>query len=261
MVKVSVLLPVYNNKEDVLNAIQSVIDQTYKDWELIIIDDASTDGTWEVLNDFYNQSPYKAKIKLLRNEKNSGVYISLNEGLLKANGEYISRVDSDDRLDPRMLSINVQILDKFPQFVVCQSYAKRENEQKRYGEVTMFYRKSIIKEIGYYDSVRFGADAEFFGRVYRVYSQMRMAKHPEILYYAKRRKDSLTTSPQTGINAKSKNGKFIRFEYEANFRAWFRKVGRPYMPYPLLERPFPVNDIMKPSSLGCLTAFGEQAHK
>ena len=248
MTKVTVLLPVYNNKEDVLNAIQSVIDQTFTDWELIIIDDASTDGTWDVLNDFFNKTPYKSKIVLLRNEKNSGVYVSLNEGLLKAKGEYIARVDSDDRLDKRMLAINVNILDRSPGIVVCQSYAKRENDQKRYGEVTMVYRKSIIKDIGYYDSVRFGADAEFFGRVSRYYSYLRMAKHPEILYYAKRRPNSLTTSPKTGLHCKSENGKLIRFEYEANFRAWFRKVGKPYMPYPLLERPFPVNEIMKPNS-------------
>lgn len=246
MVKVTVLLPVYNNKDDVLNAIQSVIDQIFTDWELIIIDDASTDGTWDTLNDFYNQTEHKSKIQLIRNEKNSGVYVSLNEGLLKANGEHIARVDSDDKLDKRMLSINVNILDKSPNFIVCQSYAQRENDQKRYGEITMVYRKSIIQEIGYYDSVRFGADAEFFERVNRVYSCMKMTKHPEILYYAKRRQNSLTTSPKTGISAKSANGKLIRFEYSNKFKDWHRKVSHPYMPYPLQERPFPVCDVMKP---------------
>lgn len=52
MVKVSILLPVYNNKEDIISAIQSVINQTYTDWELIIVDDCSIDGTYELVKDF-----------------------------------------------------------------------------------------------------------------------------------------------------------------------------------------------------------------
>ena len=80
MVKVSVLLAVYNNKDDVLNAIQSIINQTHTDWELIIIDDCSMDGTNKIICDYISDK--KLDIKLIRNDKNCGVYVSLNNGLL-----------------------------------------------------------------------------------------------------------------------------------------------------------------------------------
>ena len=70
MSKVTVILPVYNNKNDVQKAIMSIINQTYKNWELLIINDASTDGTENILKKYSDNS----NIKIINNEKNMGCY-------------------------------------------------------------------------------------------------------------------------------------------------------------------------------------------
>src|SRR3989304_7870536 len=108
--KVSILLPVYNNKQDILKAIKSVELQTYKDWELIIIDDYSTDNTYETLKEYVEKSDFKNQIILKRNEKNIGCYSSLNEGLLLSKGEFITRLDSDDIYKRRKLEKQVNFL-------------------------------------------------------------------------------------------------------------------------------------------------------
>ena len=239
MVKVSILLAVYNNKDDILGAMQSIINQSYTDWELIIIDDCSTDGTSEILCDFLANT--KSNIKLLKNDKNYGVYVSLNKGLLVASGDYICRIDSDDIVADDYLKINIDILDKMPQYISTISKAERRKEHKRlsvfWGEITLFYRRSIINEIGYYDSVRFAADTEFLYRMIKKYGNDKIHRINKITYFAKYRENSLTTSPDTAIDSA------IRKDYMNRFRVWHAKKNF-YMPFPLTERKFIVNDKM-----------------
>ena len=90
---VSVLMSVYNDEENVANAIKSILNQTYSNYEFIIMDDGSLDGTWEILKTFRTNSN---KIKLLKNKKNIGLTRSLNKLLAESQGNYIARQDSDD---------------------------------------------------------------------------------------------------------------------------------------------------------------------
>ena len=94
---VSIILPTYNRSRFLDRAIGSVIDQTFKDWELIIIYDASTDDTSEVLKKWQEKDD---RIKVLRNEKNNystiGISKNLNDGIRVARGKYIARLDDDD---------------------------------------------------------------------------------------------------------------------------------------------------------------------
>lgn len=89
---VSVIMPSYNTAEYIGKSIQSVINQTYKNWELIIVDDCSTDNTEEMIQPFLKDK----RIIFLKNEKNSGAAISRNFALRKARGRYIAFLDSDD---------------------------------------------------------------------------------------------------------------------------------------------------------------------
>lgn len=84
-------MPVYNRAERVGQAIQSIIDQTFEDWELIVVDDYSTDNTWEVIQTFQS-----AKIRVLRNDHNLERCLSRNRGIEASTGEYIAFLDSDD---------------------------------------------------------------------------------------------------------------------------------------------------------------------
>jgi glycosyltransferase involved in cell wall biosynthesis len=89
--RVSVLMPAYNHERYVAAAVESVLGQTYPEWELIVIDDASQDGTWEVLQSFKD-----ARLRLKRHEVNQGAHATLNEALKMARGEYIAIINSDD---------------------------------------------------------------------------------------------------------------------------------------------------------------------
>lgn len=92
---VSVILPTYNRSKRVQNAINSVLQQTYTNWELLVIDDCSTDDTAEVVS-AYNDD----RIKYVRLEKNGGVSNARNEGIKMAAGAYITFIDSDDEFLP-----------------------------------------------------------------------------------------------------------------------------------------------------------------
>lgn len=93
--KVSIIMPSYNTAKYIGFSIESVMQQTYCDWELIIIDDCSTDGTREIINSFED-----SRIRILYNRKNSGAAISRNRALRLATGRWIAFLDSDDLWEP-----------------------------------------------------------------------------------------------------------------------------------------------------------------
>src|SRR5665647_1056753 len=95
---VTVLISVYNGEKHLREAIDSVLGQTFDSFELLIIDDASTDGTAEIL-----QSLSDPKIKIVCNKSNIGAYKSANIGLKLARGEYVARLDADDIAMPDRL--------------------------------------------------------------------------------------------------------------------------------------------------------------
>lgn len=117
--KVSVLMPVYNVQDHVSEAVDSILNQTFKDFEFIIIDDASTDSTFEIINSYKDE-----RIVLLKNETNIGLAASLNKGIKIAKGEYIARMDGDDISMPKRLEKQVDYLDKHPEVGVLGTYIK-----------------------------------------------------------------------------------------------------------------------------------------
>jgi len=126
MPKVSVIVPNYNHAHFLEQRIQSVLNQTYQDFELIYLDDASTDNSNEVFAKF-SDNP---RIRAIFNQKNSGSpFKQWNKGIQNANGEYIWIAESDDYADPIFLETLVSILDEYANIGVayCQSYQVDEN--------------------------------------------------------------------------------------------------------------------------------------
>ena len=103
---VSIVIPVYNAKKYLKESIDSVINQTYKKWELILINDASTDNSKNIINNYLSNK----KIKLINLEKNSGVSIARNTGVLNSKGKYIAFLDSDDIWDPKKLQKQMELI-------------------------------------------------------------------------------------------------------------------------------------------------------
>lgn len=95
--KISVIIPCYNVEKFVEKSITSIINQTYDNIEIIVIDDKSTDNTYEILKQF--KSKFQDRIILLQNEENKGLAYTRNHGVSKATGEYIGFIDSDDYVD------------------------------------------------------------------------------------------------------------------------------------------------------------------
>ncbi|MDI5898170.1 glycosyltransferase family 2 protein [Flavobacterium yafengii] len=124
--KITVLLPVYNCELYVQMAVESILNQSYADFELLIIDDASTDATVAILKRFDD-----ARIQLIEKPVNSGYTNSLNYGLQLAKGEYIARMDGDDISNPSRFAQQIAFLDVHPEVVVCGTSYKIIGNDKR----------------------------------------------------------------------------------------------------------------------------------
>ncbi len=106
---ISVIMAVYNGCNTLSEAIQSILNQTYQNIELIICDDASTDDTWELLQTWSRKD---CRIRLLRNPKNEGAAIARNRCIEQARGGYIAIMDADDRSMPRRLELQLAFLEQ-----------------------------------------------------------------------------------------------------------------------------------------------------
>jgi glycosyltransferase involved in cell wall biosynthesis len=109
MPKVSVIIPTHNRATLLQNAIQSVLNQTFLDFEIIVVDDASEDHTSQVIRSFA-----ESRIRYIRHETNKGQGATRNAGLRQASGEYVALLDDDDEWMPEKLEKQVDLLDRSP---------------------------------------------------------------------------------------------------------------------------------------------------
>lgn len=121
---ISIILPVYNCEKYIDNAIMSVINQTYSKWELIIINDGSTDNTLNVCEKYLSDE----RIKIV-NKKNEGPSAARNLGIRNARGNYIMFIDSDDTYSPEMLEKMYNNIKEF-QLVCCNNYKIQKNKKE-----------------------------------------------------------------------------------------------------------------------------------
>lgn len=167
--KISVIMSVYNGMPYLSEAVESILAQTYKNFEFIIVDDASTDGTWQYLTDLRD-----SRVKLIKNKKNLGLAKSLNIALRQAQGDYIARMDADDISLPERLETQLKFMKDNPQIDICGTWANKINEngkiigEKKYPindiaikrllawepsiiHPTIMAKTSFFKELNYYD--------------------------------------------------------------------------------------------------------------
>lgn len=188
--KVSIILPTYNRSGCLERAIKSVQDQSFTDWELIIIDDASTDETPVILKKW---GECDRRIRIFRNNENVfnrfGIAKSLNRGLEMSRGKYVARLDDDDYwCDSEKIKIQTEFLDKHHDYVLCGGGVividEKENEIFRYFKseedkkireralfanpfshtTTLFLREAAI-EVGGYDDLRYAEDWDLWLRL------------------------------------------------------------------------------------------------
>ncbi|ALJ04597.1 hypothetical protein APS56_05340 [Pseudalgibacter alginicilyticus] len=173
---VSVIMPVFNNVLYIEEAVYSILNQTFSDFELIIIDDGSTDGTSELLKTFTD-----FRIKTIYFKENKGVSIATNEGFKLAKGKYIARMDGDDVSVPERLEKQVNVLNENSHIFICGGLVKYfggSNEvipyKEKYSEIlaelllscsicmgaSMFRRKELANY--FYDETRISGEDYYF---------------------------------------------------------------------------------------------------
>lgn len=183
--KISVLMSVYNGQDYLKAAIDSILTQTFEDFEFLIIDDCSTDDSWKILSAYAEQDP---RIQLVKNSENVGLTKSLNKGLRLIKGAYVARQDADDVSLPQRLKKQADVLDGEQNCVLvscnlrpidaqgaiikdlaCQSelvpwYLLFYNRIAGHSQV-MYRRDSVLSLDGYDEHHRYSQDYELWCRL------------------------------------------------------------------------------------------------
>lgn len=120
--RVSVLMSAYNSEKYIAEAIESILNQTFTDFEFIIINDGSTDNTAKIISDYAKSDK---RIKFIDNKKNAGLIAALNQGLDFCRGEYIARMDSDDISLPERFAKQVKYMDQHPECGALSTWANK----------------------------------------------------------------------------------------------------------------------------------------
>lgn len=245
---ISVLMTAYNCAETINYAATSILGQTHRRLELIIIDDGSTDGTGQILSMLTQKD---SRVKLLRTPRNSGTYFAKNLGLKEAAGEYVTCQDADDWAHPQKLERLAAILATRPKSVAVYSqharWSKTRGIQHRNGHYLrpdasslMYRRATVLNRIGFYDSVRAGADGEYQFRMEKVFGRHSTHQLPELLNFVALSDRSLSGGGMFAINEFTGAFTRPRNDYRRAFIKWHEHGRNLRIDCNQLARPFPI---------------------
>ena len=201
-------MPVYNGEKYLREAIDSILNQTFTDFEFLIIDDGSTDNSLEIINSY--QDP---RINLIKNNDNQGLIYSLNRGLALAKGKYIARMDSDDISSPERLCVQIKFLDENPTIGLVGSSVQIIDNNKNHSSIVEFplthfiiqwslcfyspfahpstmIKKEILKQAnGYSSQAVYVEDYDLWQRLSKI---TELSNLPQILLYLRKHDNNLT---------------------------------------------------------------------
>jgi len=221
---VSVIMTVFNEEKNIERALNSLLAQTYKNIEVIIFDDCSTDNTIEVIEEFFSKNK-DLKYVLVKKDKNVGTYYNKNEALDIAKGDFITFIDGDDEYLPKKIENELYTLytsiDK--KLIVVSKFEERKGEETR--ELDLFsgmmaHRDVFFKICGKFYPTRFGGDWEYKLRLERFYSNIAIFRNKieYIAYVEEGTKSNLTSMYKRDI--RHKFFKNIYEEYREKKHYW-----------------------------------------
>lgn len=206
---VSIITPTYNAEKFIKETLQSVQNQTYQNWEMILVDDASTDETIKIISDFAEKD---SRIKLFKLEKNSGNGFARNIALEKAVGKYIAYLDADDLWFPNKLEKQIAFLKENNSYFTFSFYDcidEEGNSLKRRVEAPVNLTYDELFFCNYVGNLTAIYDADYFGKILieatqkrqdwrlwlTILKQIQVTKPvPEPLAFYRIRKDSISSS-------------------------------------------------------------------
>lgn len=209
--KISVVLPVYNGSENISNAIESILNQTFQDFELIIVNDCSTDNTLEIIQRY---SARDGRIKIINNCVNMKLPKSLNVGFANAQGEYFTWTSDDNLFEKNAFETMLAVLELNKEYdMVYANYNRIDEdgnligtmelsapEKLLYGNVIgacFLYRRDVARKTGEYDINLFLA--EDYDYWIRVYKNGKIKHIDNVLYFYREHKGSLTQTRKNQI--------------------------------------------------------------
>lgn len=209
--KVSIVMPIYSAGEQVRIAIESLLAQSYRNIEIIAVDDCSPDNTFSILQALEQQDP---RVKAVQPQENGGAYAARNYGLKFATGDVITTHDSDDWSHPQKIASQVEYLEKNPNVQGCAVHWIRvldnleftqnwrpTNSLTHWSQSSFMFRRNVLETIGEWDHVRIGGDTEYIWRMQAKFGKGSLAKIlPEIpLAFALDEESSLTRTKATHV--------------------------------------------------------------
>jgi hypothetical protein len=206
---VSVIMPAYNVEERIGPAIASLLAQTYRDLEIVVVDDASTDGTTAAAERAAAGDP---RVRVLRLERNGGPYVARNRALAEARGAFVTCHDGDDWAHPERIARQVAPLRQSPWLVCTTSnwvrvtddgtfYARPVYPLCRLNPASpLFRREPVIARIGGWEPARTGADSEFLARLKLAFGPLSWRRIRKTLSLGAHRPGSLMTDAATGMD-------------------------------------------------------------
>lgn len=178
---ISIILPVYNRAAYLNRCIQSVIGQTYGDWEIIAIDDGSTDDSLKVLKKFERTNK---SIKVFT-QQNMKLPLSRNRGIGESKGKFITFIDSDDRYTPNHLEERINFMKKHPEIdlihggiqIVGNEYVRDKYNPSQFIHLsdcvvgaTFFGKRKVFIELNGFKNISYSEDSEFLSRAEKVFN-------------------------------------------------------------------------------------------
>ncbi|MCV9994110.1 glycosyltransferase [Paeniglutamicibacter sp. ZC-3] len=246
---VSVLVPSFRGGELLKTALISLLEQTWKNLEIIVVDDCSGQDYEQSLLDAENLSP---KIKVIRQKRNLGAYCARNAAVAIAKGEYVTVHDDDDWSHPDKISTQVRHLQENPKVAANMSLHARSTDDLKFLRInnnpqfaqpnfsSLMVRRELFDEIGAWDTVNRGADAEFRDRIVTRFGQAIEAVGEFPMSFTRTRDGSLTAGEMSrGFIDPS------RLLYLASYTSWHRK----FAANPTELRRGPVREYVVPTSM------------
>ncbi|WP_206408517.1 glycosyltransferase [Ectopseudomonas oleovorans] len=251
---ISVIMPAFNAEATLRHAAQSILEQTWRNLQLIIVDDCSSDATWEIAQQIAGQD---SRVLALRNAANVGPYVSKNLALRLAKGEYITGQDADDWSHPQRLERDIEpILTSNGQLLAVLSGMVRMNSEgefcrfakvgtssadgvRRVASISLLIEAKYLRDVlGGWDSVRFGADSELIIRAEKIMGEQ-FERLDHIGMFCLDLDTSLTNDPVFGVSKVSGISP-VRKEFRDAYMKWHLSIDKKTarLPFPHVDRRF-----------------------
>lgn len=255
---VSIIMPAFRAERTVEVVAESILRQSWANLELLIVDDASDDGTWDALQ---RLAARDSRVRIRRNMRNLGPYVSKNLALREARGVYVTGHDADDWAHPQRIEnhlaavlasqgaikagtnmmLRVSPVGLFDNAISASNHHSPDGMRRRAFVSCLFERDTMERAIGFYDCVRFGADGEMLRRSQEILGQS-YQDFDLFAMISMDTPDGLTNDPKYGL--RTANGvSETRRRYNASWKHWHKNTALDdlFMTFPVEHRPFSID--------------------